>query len=58
MKKEIVIEEYSWIQTEVSLSELIELTKGKDLKNIYVQLHYTDPYDENPHLRLVEKKYS
>jgi hypothetical protein len=52
-----IIKDFGWYQQKISLAELIQLADDKDLKDVYVELHFMDdPYNENPHLLLTGEK--
>lgn len=57
LDKSKIIEDFGWYEQEISLSKLLKLVEGKDLDKVYVALSYMDdPYNENPHLLLINEK--
>lgn len=54
--KSKIIQDFGWYEQDISLADLLKLVEGKDLNKVCIALSFmNDPYNENPHLLLMDK---
>lgn len=55
-----ILKEYCWTDNKISIFEILQILKENNIsiENAYVELIYSDPYDENPSIQITVDDFS
>lgn len=55
-----ILKEYCWTDNKISIFEILQILKENNIsiENAYVELIYSDPYDENPAISITTDDFN